>query len=97
MAKRTIRNIPQDRADMPVQEPEVRAGNFDEVALGFSLDNALLEADRCLFCPKPKCIEACPVSINISGFIEKISDKDYRGAYDILTESTLLPAICGRV
>jgi glutamate synthase (NADPH/NADH) small chain len=97
MAKRTIRNIPQDRADMPVQEPEVRAGNFEEVALGFSLDNALLEAERCLFCPKPKCIEACPVSINISGFIEKISDKDYRGAYDILTESTLLPAICGRV
>lgn len=97
MAKRTIRNIPQQRADMPVQAPEVRAQNFEEVALGFNLDNALLEAERCLFCPKPKCTDACPVNIDISGFIEKICDKNYRGAYDILTESTLLPAICGRV
>jgi glutamate synthase (NADPH/NADH) small chain len=97
MAKRTIRNIPQDRAEMPTQDPRVRAHNFDEVALGFDLDNALLESERCLFCPKPKCVAACPVNIDIPGFIGKIGDKDYRGAYDILTESTLLPAICGRV
>ena len=97
MARRTIRNIPPDRAEMPVQAPDVRAHNFDEVALGFELDSALLEAERCLFCPKPKCVDACPVNIDIPGFIEKISDKDYRGAYDVLTDSTLLPAICGRV
>jgi len=97
MAKKTIRNIPQQRADMPVQEPDVRAENFDEVALGFDLQNALVESERCLVCPKPNCVPACPVNIDIPGFIVKISEKDYRGAYDLLTESTLLPAICGRV
>jgi len=97
MAKKTIRTIPPERAEMPTQDPLVRAHNFDEVALGFELENALLEAERCLDCPKPKCVPACPVNIDIPGFIMKIADKDYRGAYDILTESTLLPAICGRV
>ena len=65
MAKRTIRNIPPERAEMPTQDPGVRAHNFDEVALGFDTDNALLEAERCLFCPKPKCVAACPVGIDI--------------------------------
>jgi glutamate synthase (NADPH/NADH) small chain len=97
MAKRTIRNIPPERADMPTQEPGIRAHNFEEVALGFELDGALLESERCLFCPNPKCVDACPVRIDIPGFIGKIGEKDYRGAYDILTQSTLLPAICGRV
>lgn len=97
MAKKTIRNIPQERADMPVQEPDARAENFDEVALGFSLDNALVECERCLVCPNPACVPACPVNIDIPGFIVKICEGDHRGAYDILTESTLLPAICGRV
>lgn len=97
MAKKTIRNIPQERAEMPVQEPDVRAENFDEVALGYSLDNALVESERCLVCPNPACVPACPVNIDIPGFIVKISEGDHRGAYDILTESTLLPAICGRV
>ncbi|MDH5618652.1 MAG: NADPH-dependent glutamate synthase [Gammaproteobacteria bacterium] len=82
---------------MPVQDPVERTHNFDEVALGFGLDAALLECERCLMCPNPKCVAACPVAIDIPGFIQKICDKDYRGAYDILTESTLLPAICGRV
>jgi glutamate synthase (NADPH/NADH) small chain len=97
MAKKTIRNIPQDRAPMPAQEPAVRAHNFDEVSLGFRLEDALVECERCLVCPNPNCVPACPVNIDIPGFIVKICDKDYRGAYDILTESTLLPAICGRV
>lgn len=97
MAKKTIRSIPQDRADMPVQDPHARTRNFDEVALGFSLDHALVECERCLICPNPACVPACPVNIDIPGFITKICEKDYRGAYDILTESTLLPAICGRV
>ena len=82
---------------MPAQEPEVRAHNFDEVTLGYRLDDALVESERCLNCPKPNCVPACPVNIDIPGFILKVRDKDYRGAYDILTESTLLPAICGRV
>ena len=97
MAKKTVRNIPQDRAPMPAQEPAVRAHNFDEVSLGFRLEDALVECERCLVCPNPKCVPACPVNIDIPGFIVKICDKDYRGAYDILMESTLLPAICGRV
>ncbi|MDH5261250.1 MAG: NADPH-dependent glutamate synthase [Gammaproteobacteria bacterium] len=97
MARKTVRTIPQDRATMPTQAPAVRAHNFDEVALGFDLDNALLESERCLLCPNPNCVPACPVNIDIPGFIEKISEKKYREAYDILTESTLLPAICGRV
>jgi glutamate synthase (NADPH/NADH) small chain len=97
MAKKTIRTIPQDRAEMPTQDPDVRSHNFDEVALGFDLANALVESERCLVCPKPNCVPACPVNIDIPGFIVKISEKDYRGAYDILTGSTLLPAICGRV
>jgi len=82
---------------MPVQAPDLRTRNFDEVALGFTLDNALVECERCLICPNPACVPACPVNIDIPGFITKICEKDYRGAYNILTESTLLPAICGRV
>ncbi len=97
MAKKTIRTIPQERSPMPIQDPQVRAENFDEVALGFLKEGALNEGERCLVCPNAECISACPVNINIPGFIVKITEKDFRGAYDILTESTLLPAICGRV
>ena len=97
MARKTIRSIPQDRADMPVQEPEIRARNFEEVALGFDGQNALLESERCLMCPQPACVEGCPVNIDIPGFIDKMLKKDFRGAYDLMTDSTLLPAVCGRV
>ena len=97
MARKTIRNIPQQRACMPVQEPETRARNFDEVALGFGLEDALVESDRCLVCPQQPCVTGCPVGIDIPGFICKIIDKDYRAAYDIISETNLLPAICGRV
>ena len=82
---------------MPVQEPEVRARNFDEVTLGFGLDDALIECERCLMCPQQACVAGCPVGIDIPGFISKIIDKDYRGAWDLLTDANLLPAICGRV
>ena len=97
MAKKTIRTIPQDRAQMPVQDPEARVHNFDEVALGFGLEDALIECARCLDCPAPACVPGCPVGIDIPGFIMKVADKDYRGAYEILSEANLLPAICGRV
>ncbi len=95
--KKTIRTIPQERAFMPVQDSEARVANFDEVTHGFDLENALVECERCLLCPEPACVAGCPVGIDIPGFILKIIDKDYHGAYDIVTEANLLPAICGRV
>ena len=97
MAKKTIRTIPQDRAAMPVQDPGQRVRNFAEVAQGYRLEDARLETERCLLCPEAFCVAGCPVEIDIPGFIEKIGEKNYRGAYDILTDATLLPAICGRV
>ncbi len=75
----------------------VRAHNFEEVALGYSVDEAIRETQRCLFCPDPACVEGCPVSIDIPAFIKRLGDKDFRGAYDTITEANLLPAICGRV
>jgi len=96
-ARKTIRTIPQARTSMPVQSPAERVKNFAEVATGYSLENALLESERCLMCPKPACVPACPVHIDIPGFIQKIIDRDYRGAYDVLSDANLLAAICGRV
>jgi len=97
MPKKTIRTIPQERAAMPVQVAAERVNNFAEVALGFGLENALLECARCLDCPSRICVEGCPVGIDIPVFIQKIGEKDFRGAYEVLSESNLLPAICGRV
>ncbi|MBW2270735.1 MAG: NADPH-dependent glutamate synthase [Deltaproteobacteria bacterium] len=95
--KKTIRTIPQERNVIPVQDPAARVQNFEEVALGYRLEQALNEAERCLQCPDAACIPACPVAIDIPGFIEKIAEEDYRRAYDTLTDANLLPAICGRV
>src|SRR5450830_1721227 len=95
--KKTIRTIPQERTPMGVQDPLVRAKNFEEVACGYSHEDALRESDRCLMCPDEPCIAGCPVGINIPGFIQKIGESNFRGAYDILTNTNLLPSICGRV
>ena len=95
--KKTIRTIPPERTAIPVQGPDERVTNFSEVALGYRSEDALIECERCLMCKDPKCIPACPVNINIPGFIQKICDKDFRGAYDVLSDANLLPAICGRV
>ena len=95
--KKTIRSIPQERTPMREQDAKVRATNFEEVACGYNLEEALRESDRCLMCPDEPCISGCPVGINIPGFIQKISEKNLRGAYDILTNTNLLPSICGRV
>ncbi len=95
--KKTIRTIPQERTPIPEQPASDRIGNFDEVALGYRPEDALREAERCLLCKEAACVPACPVAIDIPGFIERISEQDYRGAYDILTDANLLPAICGRV
>jgi glutamate synthase (NADPH) small chain len=95
--KKTIRTIPQERATMRELEPRKRATNFEEVACGFEVSQALHEAERCLMCPDPACVAGCPVSIDIPGFIARIIAKDYRGAYETIGATNLLPAICGRV
>ncbi len=94
---KTIRTIPQERTAMAEQDPKVRVGNFSEVALGYTEEQAAREAQRCLICADPTCISGCPVGIDIPGFIQAICDKDIRGAYGIMTKDNLLPAICGRV
>src|SRR5271165_694445 len=95
--KKTIRSIPQQRTPVREQDPQLRVKNFDEVNCGYSLEQALNEAERCLLCTDPACIAGCPVNINIPKFIEAISAKDFRGAYDVITASNLLAAVCGRV
>ena len=85
------------RMDMPRQKPEVRARNFNEVALGYTEDMALEEASRCLGCKKPSCVKGCPVEIDIPAFIEFIKEGKYREAIDKIKEKNSLPAICGRV
>ena len=95
--KRTIRTIPRERTPMPEQPAAERVKNFSEVACGFSEADALRESERCLLCPEQPCVDGCPVGIDIPGFIQRIGQKDFRGAYDVLTDTNLLPAICGRV
>ena len=92
-------SAPSRRSGPRVREQDAneRIKNFSEVTCRFALEDALHEAERCLLCPDPACVAGCPVSINIPAFIAKISEKDFRGAYDVITETNLLPAICGRV
>lgn len=97
MARKTIRTIPQERTPIPTQQPSDRVQNFDEVAIGYGLEHALVESERCLMCPQPACVPACPVNINIPGFIQKIIDKDFRGAWEVIGDANLMPAVCGRV
>jgi len=82
---------------MPAQEPEVRCKNFLEVALGYSAETAIDEAQRCLGCKNKPCVAGCPVGIDIPGFVGKVAEGDFDGAYEILSASTSLPAVCGRV
>ena len=95
--KRRIQDIPQSRTPMREQNPEVRRGNFEEVTFGYSVEEALREAERCLDCARPGCVTGCPVHIDIPAFIRMIRAGKYREAYDRMTEDTLLPAVCGRV
>ena len=85
------------RVPVREQDPKVRATNFEEVCLGYNEEEAVKEAERCLNCKNPMCVGGCPVSINIPGFIEKVKNRDFEGAYRVLSESTALPAVCGRV
>lgn len=86
-----------DKTKMPSQDPAVRARNFDEVALGYTAEMAQGEAMRCLNCKNPACVAGCPVGVNIPGFIKKIAEGDFDGAYAVISETSSLPAICGRV
>ena len=79
------------------QEPKVRATNFEEVCLGYNKEEAEAEAARCLNCKNPRCVQGCPVSIDIPGFITKVKESDVKGAYDVISLSSALPAVCGRV
>ena len=91
------RNMDPKKCPMPSQEPDVRNKNFDEVALGYTYEMAVNEAKRCLHCPKKPCVSGCPVGIDIPGFIEKVAEEDMEGAFKILSASSALPAVCGRV
>ena len=79
------------------QEPQVRAKNFDEVCYGYTLEEAQAEASRCLNCKNAQCMKGCPVSINIPGFIQQIKEGNIEEAYNIISQSSALPAVCGRV
>jgi glutamate synthase (NADPH/NADH) small chain len=90
-------NMSLTKNPMPSQEPEVRARNFDEVALGYTEEMALDEAARCLSCKNMPCVTGCPVNIHIPAFIEKVKEGDLEGEYEIISKSSSLPAVCGRV
>lgn len=85
------------KTKMPEQPAEERSKNFSEVALGYTVEDALQEASRCLQCKKPPCVAGCPVEIDIPGFISKIKEEDFDGAVKVLKDKNSLPAICGRV
>ena len=90
-------NMSLKRNEMPTQDALVRAHNFDEVALGYTEEQAIDEANRCLNCKNMPCVAGCPVKIHIPEFITKIKEGDFEGAYQVITKSSSLPAVCGRV
>lgn len=89
--------ITPERQEMPLQDAKARSRNFNEVALGYNEEQALLEASRCLTCKKPQCMEGCPVDVDIPDFIKFIQEKDFQSAINKIKEKNNLPAICGRV
>jgi len=94
-AKKDKVKIPRQHA---IEQPaEVRRRNFQEVSFGFNEELALIEADRCIDCKKPTCIDGCPVDVDIPSFIKLILERDYRGAIEKIRETNYLPMICGRV
>ena len=90
-------NMTLTKTPMPEQDPKVRARNFQEVTLGYTEEMAVNEANRCLGCKNPKCVEGCPVNVRIPDFIKKIQQRDFKAAYEILTSTNALPALSGRV
>ena len=90
-------NMSLTKVPMPEQDPKVRARNFKEVALGYTAEQAIEEANRCLNCKNPKCVEGCPVNVRIPEFIKKVQEGDFKAAYEIVTSTNALPALSGRV
>ena len=90
-------NMNPKRCPMPSQAPEIRKRNFGEVATGYTYEMAIEEAKRCLNCKNKPCVGKCPVGIDIPTFIERLANEDIRGAYEIISRSSALPAVCGRV
>ena len=90
-------NMTLKRNEMPTQDAKVRARNFNEVALGYEQETAIDEANRCLNCKNMPCVSGCPVKIHIPEFIDKIKEGDFESAYQIISKSSSLPAVCGRV
>ena len=90
-------NMSLKKNEMPSQDPNIRNKNFEEVALGYTREQAIDEAQRCLNCKHKPCVAGCPVSINIPEFIEKVAQGEFEEAYNIITKSSSLPAVCGRV
>jgi len=85
------------KTPMPEQDPKVRARNFQEVSLGYTAEQAIEEANRCLKCKNPKCVTGCPVNIRIPDFIAKVQEGDFKAAYEIISSTNALPALSGRV
>lgn len=92
-----MNNIKNGRTKMQEQDPVLRSRNFEEVALGYTPEEAVKEAKRCIKCKNPKCVEGCPVNVYIPQFIAKVAEGNFKEAYEILTMQNSLPAICGRV
>ena len=90
-------NMSLKKNPMPHQDPVVRAGNFQEVALGYTKEQAIDEAQRCLHCKNMPCVSGCPVMIHIPDFIAKVAEGDFEAAYQIIAQDSALPAVCGRV
>ncbi len=90
-------NMSPKKNPMPMQDPQVRAHNFDEVTLGYTPETAVDEAKRCLNCKHRPCMTGCPVHVNIPDFIACVAEGDFEGAYRVITASSSLPAVCGRV
>ena len=90
-------NMSLNKVVMPEQDPKVRARNFKEVTLGYTAEMAIEEANRCLGCKNPKCVEGCPVNVRIPEFIKKVQEGDFKAAYEIVTSTNALPALSGRV
>ena len=90
-------NMKMNKNEMPTQDPKVRARNFEEVALGYDEAVAIDEAKRCLNCVNMPCVSGCPVKVRIPEFIAKIKEGDFEGAYQVISETSSLPAVCGRV
>ena len=90
-------NMSPTKNPIPEQDPNVRNKNFEEVALGYTVEMAVDEANRCLNCPRPACMSGCPVNVKIPQFIARVREQDFKGAYHKILEDSSLPAICGRV